>query len=131
MATDAAKSVFTKVSPENRMNNFEIFGLDFMIDSHFKPWLIEINTNPCLDCACPLLDRIIPYMVEQSLKLTVDMLYPPPHHYPSTTRHFAPLVNLETFKYEMIFDSLTEGEELTAMYKRVKGNLSKILIIFS
>jgi len=45
------------------MNNFEIFGLDFMIDKNFKPWLIEINTNPCLDCACPLLDRIIPYMV--------------------------------------------------------------------
>lgn len=131
VATDAAKSVFTKISPENRMNNFEIFGLDFMIDSHFRPWLIEINTNPCLDCACPLLDRIIPYMVEQSLKLTLDTLYPPPCHYPSTSRHFAPLVNLETFKYEMIFDSLTEGDELIAMYKKVKGNLSNFLSIDS
>lgn len=63
MATDAAKSVFTKISPKNQMHNFQIFGLDFMIDSQFKPWLIEINTNPCLDCSCPLLNRIIPYMV--------------------------------------------------------------------
>ena len=82
------------------MNNFEIYGLDFMIDKDFKPWL---------DCACPLLDRIIPYMVEQSFKLSLDVLYPPTHHYPSTYRHFAPLINLETFKYELIFDSLTEG----------------------
>jgi hypothetical protein len=48
MGTDAVHSVFTKISPGNLMNNFLIFGLDFMIDSQFKPWLIEINTNPCL-----------------------------------------------------------------------------------
>ena len=63
MATDAVRSVYTKISPRNLMNNFEIFGLDFMIDKAFKPWLIEINTNPCLECACPLLNKIIPYMV--------------------------------------------------------------------
>jgi hypothetical protein len=35
MATDAAKSVYTKIAPDNQINNFEIFGLDFMIDRHF------------------------------------------------------------------------------------------------
>ena len=50
MGTDAVRSVFTKISPGNRMNNFEIFGLDFMIDSQFKPWLIEINLSPSLAC---------------------------------------------------------------------------------
>jgi tubulin polyglutamylase TTLL1/tubulin monoglycylase TTLL3/8 len=48
MATDAAKSVYLKVSSKQQMHNFEVFGLDFMIDRKFKPWLIEINTNPCL-----------------------------------------------------------------------------------
>jgi len=107
MATDAAKSVFTKICPKNQMNNFEVFGLDFMIDRHFRPWLIEINTNPCLEVACPLLNKIIPYMIEQSFKLTIDLTYPPPSHYPNTCKHFAPLVSLEIFKYELIFDSLT------------------------
>ena len=40
MAIDAARSVYTKISPRNQMHNFEIFGFDFMIDKDFKPWLI-------------------------------------------------------------------------------------------
>ena len=27
----------------------EIFGYDFMVDSVMRPWLIEVNTNPCLE----------------------------------------------------------------------------------
>jgi D-alanine-D-alanine ligase-like ATP-grasp enzyme len=38
----------------------EIYGLDFMVDSNFKVWLIEINTNPCFDICSPLLEKIIP-----------------------------------------------------------------------
>lgn len=129
MGTDAARSVYTKISPKNQLHNFEIFGLDFMIDKNFRPWLIEINTNPCLDCVCPLLDRIIPYMVEQSFKLTLDVVYPPPAHYPNTCKHFAPMVNLEHFKYELIFDSISEGERIKSMYKKVKGNLSIFILI--
>jgi hypothetical protein len=34
-----------------------------MIDSNFKPWLIEINSNPCLEISCPLLGRIIPGLI--------------------------------------------------------------------
>ena len=129
MATDAARSVFTKIAPKNQMNNFEIFGLDFMIDRNFQPWLIEINTNPCLECDNPLLNRIIPYMIEQSFKLSLDLAYPPPSHYPNTCKHFAPLVALETFKYQLIFDSQYEGEKLAKMYKRVRSNFSMFLVI--
>lgn len=48
-------------------------------------------------------------MVEQSLKLSLDVVYPPPSHYPNSAKHLAPYVSLETFKYELIFDSLAEG----------------------
>jgi hypothetical protein len=55
-------------------------------------------------------------MVEQSLKLSLDLIYPPPSHYPTLWKHNAPLVELETFKYELIFDSLSEGETLKRLY---------------
>jgi D-alanine-D-alanine ligase-like ATP-grasp enzyme len=28
---------------------FELFGLDFMIDEDLCTWLIEANTNPCIE----------------------------------------------------------------------------------
>jgi hypothetical protein len=39
-----------------------------MIDSNFKVYLIEVNTNPCLEASSPLLGRIIPTMVDNALK---------------------------------------------------------------
>jgi tubulin monoglycylase TTLL3/8 len=43
-----------------------------MIDENFKVWLIEVNTNPCLELACPLLGRVIPSMLENAFKLILD-----------------------------------------------------------
>jgi hypothetical protein len=31
-----------------------------MIDEDLKPWLIEVNTNPCLELSGSLLTRLIP-----------------------------------------------------------------------
>jgi D-alanine-D-alanine ligase-like ATP-grasp enzyme len=28
---------------------FELFGYDFIIDGDYNIWLIEVNTNPCLE----------------------------------------------------------------------------------
>lgn len=32
----------------NKEHTFEVLGYDFMLDDEMQPWLIEINTNPCL-----------------------------------------------------------------------------------
>jgi len=34
----------------HRTNCYEVYGFDIMIDSDFKPWLIEINLSPSLAC---------------------------------------------------------------------------------
>ncbi len=28
---------------------FEIFGFDYILDATYRTWLIEVNTNPCLE----------------------------------------------------------------------------------
>jgi hypothetical protein len=82
IARDIVMANYRSIDRERRVNNFEIFGLDFMLDRRMNPWLIEVNTNPCLEISCPLLSRIIPMMVEQSLRLGLDPLLLPPSHYP-------------------------------------------------
>jgi len=39
-----------------------------MIDLDFKVWLIEWNTNPCLELSSPLLMRLIPSMIENAFR---------------------------------------------------------------
>lgn len=53
-----ATNLFNAVSGKmdsNKKGGFELFGLDFMIDEELKVWLIECNTNPCLETTGPLL----------------------------------------------------------------------------
>ena len=74
---DSFKSVFGKIDPARRQNSFEIYGFDFMIDDQFKVYLIECNTNPCLELPCPLLSRIISEMLDNSFRIALDPLYQP------------------------------------------------------
>jgi tubulin---tyrosine ligase len=41
-----------------------------------EAWLIEINTNPCLEESSPLLQLLLPRMMNDALKLTVDLVFP-------------------------------------------------------
>ena len=52
-----------------------------MIDDNFKVFLIEVNTNPCLELSSPLLARLIPSMLENAIRLAVDPVFPPPENF--------------------------------------------------
>ena len=66
--TDTFKAVGEILDPHNRQYTFEIFGYDFMLDSDFKLYLIEVNTNPCLEASSTLLGKLITNMVDCALK---------------------------------------------------------------
>lgn len=59
--------------------NFEIFGLDFMIDHDLKVWFIEVNTNPAITLGNTFIDQLIPRMLDDAFKLTLDRHFPPPN----------------------------------------------------
>lgn len=69
------------MDPRKKENCFELFGLDFMVDEDVNVWLIECNTNPCLECSGPILSKLIPQLINDVFKLVLDPLYPPPPFY--------------------------------------------------
>ena len=77
LVTDTFRAVYNKVDPGRLKNAFEIFGYDFMIDEIFKVYLIEVNTNPSLEICSPLLARIVPELLDNSFRLTIDPIYQP------------------------------------------------------
>lgn len=64
-----------KINVNGRKECFEVFGYDFMVDSQFKVWLIEVNTNPAIDDSSPMLKAMIPRMLDDAFKLTIDRIF--------------------------------------------------------
>ena len=76
-------AVRKKINAENRKYSFEIMGYDFIIDTDFNVWLIEVNTNPCIEESYDLLKMILPRMISDAMKLTLDIMFPPLPQYSS------------------------------------------------
>ena len=70
------RSVKEKINPNKRNFCFEIFGYDFMMDVNLNVFLLEINTNPGLEISSPWIKAIVPRMVDDALRLTIDEVFP-------------------------------------------------------
>lgn len=104
LTTLALKATYPAINPNNRSFCFEIFGLDFVIDEHFNPWLIEINTNPCLEVPAGCLQRLIPSMLDNSFRIGLDSIFQPTMEYPRTLGSIIPDGILGCNRFELIFD---------------------------
>ena len=70
--TKTIDSVKRKIDPSKRKGTFEILGYDFMVDYDLSVWLIECNTNPCLDESSKILKMLLPRMLDDAFKLSID-----------------------------------------------------------
>ena len=68
-------SVKNKLNKTKNVLCFEIFGYDFIIDKNFKPWILEINNNPGLGISSPLIQKLIPRMLDDAFRLTIDKVF--------------------------------------------------------
>jgi len=46
-----------------------------MLDEDFKIWLLEINDNPGLSESSPLIKILVPRMIDDAFRLTLDKLF--------------------------------------------------------
>ncbi|CAH1396292.1 unnamed protein product [Nezara viridula] len=58
------------VSP--RPNTFELYGVDFMLTEDLQPWLIEINSSPCMSPTTSVTARLCPQCLEDIIKVVID-----------------------------------------------------------
>jgi len=75
ISTDIFHASHGLLDPNGRMHCMEVFGLDFILDDEFKPYLLEVNSNPCLDVSSPILARLIPVMLENALRIGLDPIF--------------------------------------------------------
>lgn len=66
------RAVKDKLNSNERSFSFEIYGYDFIMDSDFNIFLLEINTNPGLEESSPLIKVLVPRMIDDALRLTID-----------------------------------------------------------
>jgi len=66
-----------KLNQNKHKQCFELFGLDYILDTDNNVWLIEVNTNPCLEESSKLLKTLMPRMLDDAFKLTLDQMFPP------------------------------------------------------
>lgn len=106
---DTMFATFTKLDPSHIVHSFEIYGYDFMLDAELKPWLIEVNTNPCLELSAGTLARVIPQMLENAFQIAIDPYFPEPKA--CRRRHASAYSKvIRKNKFLLIFNSKTDGQ---------------------
>jgi tubulin polyglutamylase TTLL1/tubulin monoglycylase TTLL3/8 len=103
------EATFAKVNFNQRVFSFEVFGYDFMVDSALQVWLIEVNTNPCLELSSPLLARIIPAMLDNAFRIAVDPYFPEPAAQRRASNSLTGEAIAEN-RFELVFHSKVEGQ---------------------
>ena len=46
------------------------------MDQRYNPWILEINDNPGLEISSGFISHLIPRMIDDAVRLTVDKVFP-------------------------------------------------------
>jgi hypothetical protein len=58
---------------QRKLGCFELMGCDVLIDENFRPYLLEVNTNPAIDLDTAVKLAAIPPVVNGTLDLVLDI----------------------------------------------------------
>jgi hypothetical protein len=57
---------------DHRKNSWELYGFDYMVDSDFNAWLIEINSSPACDYSTKVTESYVQRALVELLSVTLD-----------------------------------------------------------
>lgn len=116
IVTDTIRATFHLLDTNRRANSFELFGYDFMFDTDFRPYLIEVNSNPSLECSSSLLSKLFYDMIENTFQIVLDPLFSGPPGFIQKKLSFG-LDFCPINKFELIFDERIDGPNLLEKLK--------------
>ena len=106
LVRDTYRATHRLLDPKHRKQCFEVLGYDFMIDEQLKVWLIEVNTNPCLELSSTYLARLIPQMLDNAFRIVLDPYFPEPVEKKQLQWTSQVFQN----RFELVFSSTERGE---------------------
>ncbi|XP_060575179.1 protein polyglycylase TTLL10-like isoform X2 [Ruditapes philippinarum] len=77
---------------QSRIGYFDLFGLDFMVDTDMKAWLLEMNVNPSMSRKCRCQKEVLPGLIAESLYVAIECFEKSKKHLP-----LMPLQSLKNF----------------------------------
>jgi len=96
-------------------NLFELYGVDILIDENLKPWLLEVNLNPSLNCDSLLDLKVKSHVLTDIFNIIGAIPF-------SHDGKFTPLEKVNTYKSsidEGVIESLCEFERPTGGFQRL------------
>jgi len=111
IVTDSIRATFHLLDSKKRMNTFELFGYDFMFDDQFKPYLIEVNSNPSLEPSSTLLAKLFSSMLDNTFRIAIDPLFPPNDGFSMKKGSIGIEICPEN-RFDLIFDERIDGPDL-------------------
>lgn len=82
-----------------------------MFDDNFKPFLIEVNSNPSLEPSSNLLTKLFNQMLDNTFRVAIDPLFPPADGF-SMKKGAIGVEMCPENKYDLIFDERVDGPGL-------------------
>jgi hypothetical protein len=79
-----------------------------MLDINFNVYLLEINTNPGSEISSPWIKAIVPRMVDDALRLTIDEVFPPKYQF---DKNSIIELNYEEYSNDLIHKEEKKEEE--------------------
>jgi hypothetical protein len=126
IVTDTIRATFHVLDSKKRLNSFELFGYDFMFDDAFKPFLIEVNSNPSLEPSSNLLTKLFNQMLDNTFRLAIDPLFPPTDGF-SMKKGAIGIEMCPENRYDLIFDERIDGPGLRKKFDQIgKKELEEI-----
>ncbi|KAL4504141.1 hypothetical protein ABPG72_020979 [Tetrahymena utriculariae] len=93
-----------------RKNSMEFIGYDFMIDSNYQPWLIEINSSPSMEYSTSLTEELVQRVLQDTTKVIVDY----------SMAKKGTKKNVDTGGFKLIYkgEKQTKNNKVLASYKK-------------